>query len=42
MEWEMITGDNSLKRQYIRPQNPPATAAAPVSIKLPELICTAA
>jgi len=33
-EWEMMTGDRLPRRQYMAPQKAPATAAAPISIKL--------
>ena len=34
IEWDIITGARFLRRQYIAPQNAPATNAAAISIKL--------
>lgn len=41
-EWETITGARLRYRQYMAPQKAPATAAAPMSMKLNDQICTAA
>jgi len=41
-EWEMMTGANFPRRQYNAPQKAPATAAAPMSMKLKDQICTPA
>ena len=41
-EWEIITGIRLLYRQNIAPQNAPATAAAPISIRLADQMCTPA
>jgi len=37
-EWEMMTGDRLPMRQYMAPQKAPATAAAPISMKLNDQI----